>query len=180
MQSVGYSPNSSSANQRTIRTEIFTTNKAGTGFAKNEVLRRQVIYDLIADAEVAGTLKWYNVSQGNTVLGATPDAADITSKGTDAILGSETLAVADTAVALASVASGANAAVIHVLDADIIFTLTGTNPTGDGSATPVGIRQASGQTFTLDSPQEVAGLKAVRLDNSNSARLYVEYHLVES
>lgn len=156
----------------------FVANKAGTGFAKNDVLERKITVNLADNTEVAASEKWFNITQGGVLLGAIPAAADVTSLETDAILGAETLAVSSTAVALTP-SAGAVGAVVHVLDADIIFTLEGTAPVGNGAVAPVGFRQADAQTFELNSPQELAGFQAMRLDAVNDARIYVEYHCVE-
>jgi len=118
---------------------------------------------------------WENLDSGASVLTLPTIGTDVEALDTSRVhKGSETLTVSSTAIGLASIPSGATLAEVHILDADIVFTLDGaTTPVGGSS--PVGYRQGDGQTFELESKDEIDNFDSIRL-NAGDARIYVEYY----
>lgn len=147
---------------------------AGTGYAVGDVLRETTQINANTGAPT-GTKVWYNVDQDAAVATA-PAVADIEALDKNRIvLSSATLTVsnAKAGVSFASPPADANHAEVHVWDADVVITLDGATPTTTGA----GFRQGNGQTFELESKEEITKLKALRL-GSTDAKLFVTYFRV--
>lgn len=149
-------------------------NKDGAGYAKNDLVKKTWVQNLATNTVVAGTESYINLSQGGATIAAAPPAADLGESITDAILGDEVVVVGAVAGGLTAPAA-ARHAIVHVWDADIVFTTSGTAPLTTAGG---GYRQANYQTFELDSPEEIAAFSAIRLGAAD-ATLYVEYHCSE-
>ena len=153
--------------------DLFRALQDGADFAAGDILKRtnvidestQLVSSTICENLDTGTILWSVPTIGTDV-----EAFDATRES----LGSETLAISSSAIGLASIPSGATLAEVHVLDADIVFTLDGTT-TPVGGGTPLGYRQGNGQTFELESKDEIDNFDAIRLGSSD-ARIYVEYY----
>lgn len=160
--------------------EFYRANTAGTGFADGDVIRRTAQIDPATGLETS-IVNYYNVTQ-DAAITTVPNAADIDPLGGfREVLTSETITIDATAggVALTTIPATANHAEIHVLDNDIILTLDGTTvPVGNGSATPIGFRQANGQFFELESRTELVNFLGMRLASAGDGRIYVQYYRV--
>ena len=153
----------------------YIANIAGTGFSQGDVIKHIRSFDPNAIA-VTVDEEWINHDTGAVLAGAPTigDGNEVSAIHGDRVaLASEQLTVAAAAIGLAAIPASANHAIVHVWDADISLTL-------DGATTPtatVGTRQADGQTFELESRDEIDNFEAIRLA-AVSARLNVQYYRV--
>ena len=153
--------------------DLFRALADGTGFVIGDILKRtQVVNE---STQLVSQTIWENLDQGS-VLGSAPTiGTDVEALDTSRVsLDSETVVIGASGTSLATIPSGATLAEIHVLDADIVFTLDGTT-VPVGGVSPVGYRQGDGQTFELESKDEIDNFNAIRLGASD-ARIYVQYY----
>lgn len=157
--------------------EFYRANVAGTGFADGDVIRRTAQIDPTTGLET-GVVNYYNVTT-DAAITTVPTGTAIDPLGAfREVLASETITIDNTAagIALTTIPATANHAEIHVHDADIVLTIDGaTAPVG--GATPIGIRQADGQFFELESREELINFLGIRL-STGDARIYVQYFRV--
>jgi len=152
--------------------DYFRALKTGKEYEKGQILRRIQCIDPTTGVATATIWSVADDATG-APLAAAPVPADVEHLDSKRVkLASETVVVAAAAVGLTPPPE-ANHAEVHVLDADVVFTLDGaTAPVG--GATPVGIRQADCQVFELEGKDELANFSALQL-GTVGARLYVEY-----
>lgn len=147
---------------------------SGPGYAEGDILRQTVQINE-ATGVLTGVEAWYNVDQ-DAALAAAPAGANIEALDFNRIaLLATSLTVSNVAagVGLPAIPADANYAEIHIWNADVVFTLDGTAPTTTGT----GFRQANGQTFELESADEINKFKALRLGGVDSV-LWVQYYRV--
>ncbi len=155
-------------------TTFYRASANGALYTEGDILRETAQIDE-ATGQPTGVTSWYNVDT-DIVMAIPPVDTEIESLDASRIaLTAVPLTVSNAAagVALPSIPSNANYAEVHVWDADVVFTLDGTAPTTTGN----GFRQANGQTFELESADEIAKFKGLRL-GANDAKLWVQYYRV--
>ena len=157
--------------------EFYRANVAGTGFADGDVIKRTAQIDPTTGLET-GVVNYYNVTT-DAAITTVPTGTAIDPLGAfREVLTAETITIDNTVagVPLTTIPATANHAEVHIHDADMVLTIDGaTAPVG--GATPIGVRQANGQFFELESREELVNFLGIRL-STGDARVYVQYFRV--
>lgn len=144
-----------------------------TGFTEGDILKRSQIIN--EQTNTVTETEWENLDTAVILITAPTIGTDVEAlDGSRVSKGSESLPVGSSSTTLAAIPDGANLAEIHVLDADVVFTLDGST-TPVGSPVALGFRAGDGQNFELESRDEIVNFEVVRLATTD-ARLYVEYY----